>query len=25
MFLLKHDPDYAKCLLNQRRCERADD
>lgn len=25
MFLLKHDPDHAKCLLNQRRCERADD
>lgn len=25
MFLLKHDPEYAKCLLNQRRCERADD
>ena len=25
MFLLKNDPDYAKCLLNQRRCARADD
>jgi glycerophosphoryl diester phosphodiesterase len=25
MYLLKHDPAYAKCLVNQRRCERADD
>lgn len=25
MFLLKHDPDYAKCLLNQRRCESSND
>ncbi|HEV7912381.1 MAG TPA: glycerophosphodiester phosphodiesterase [Albitalea sp.] len=25
MFLLKHDPDYARCLLNQRRCEKHND
>jgi glycerophosphoryl diester phosphodiesterase len=25
MFLLKHDPDYAACLVNARRCERNND
>ncbi|MBS0452379.1 MAG: glycerophosphodiester phosphodiesterase [Proteobacteria bacterium] len=25
MFLLKHDPDYARCLVNSRRCERNND
>lgn len=25
MFLLKHDPDYAGCLVNARRCERSND
>lgn len=25
MFLLKHDPDYAACLVNSRRCERSND
>jgi len=25
MFLLKHDPDYAACLVNSRRCERNND
>jgi glycerophosphoryl diester phosphodiesterase len=25
MFLLKHDPDYAGCLVNARRCERNND
>lgn len=25
MFLLKHDPDYAACLVNARRCERSND
>lgn len=25
MFLLKNDPGYAKCLLNERRCEKASD
>ncbi|WP_280155247.1 glycerophosphodiester phosphodiesterase [Piscinibacter sp. XHJ-5] len=25
MFLLKHDPDYARCLLNERRCAKNND
>ncbi|MDL9997710.1 glycerophosphodiester phosphodiesterase [Variovorax sp. J22P240] len=25
MFLLKHDPDYAACLVNARKCERSND
>lgn len=25
MFLLKHDPDYRKCLLNERRCAKSND
>lgn len=25
MFLLKHDPDYAGCLVNSRKCERSND
>ena len=25
MFLLKHDPDYARCLVNSRKCERSND
>ncbi|VWX61358.1 Glycerophosphoryl diester phosphodiesterase [Burkholderiales bacterium 8X] len=25
LFLLKHDPDYARCLLNARKCERNND
>jgi glycerophosphoryl diester phosphodiesterase len=25
MFLLKHDPEYAACLVNARRCERNND
>ncbi len=25
MFLLKHDPDYARCLVNSRRCEKNND
>jgi glycerophosphoryl diester phosphodiesterase len=25
MFLLKHDPDYARCLVNSRRCDKVRD
>ncbi|MGJ7512588.1 glycerophosphodiester phosphodiesterase [Variovorax sp. GT1P44] len=25
MFLLKHDPDYARCLINSRKCEKNND
>ncbi|MDM0025439.1 glycerophosphodiester phosphodiesterase [Variovorax saccharolyticus] len=25
MFLLKHDPDYARCLVNARQCEKSND